>query len=324
MPYSSHVRSWKLVVQIERSGSLSQAANALGLELPEASRMVRQLEKELGFELLDRKTKPAKLSPRGFRILPVARDYVLSYERLLEAAGHETDAEDTKRHIRVSLPANMNRAPYYALIQAFEREHPEVCVEIGMDRGPEGLAEYLVDIAFLGSVPKGSGFHVRRCHSEVSCLVASPEYLERMGEPRQIGEIADHTLLLRQTTGWAYSRRLECGSSTYYIRSDQKTMQGDPFFCRTMLLEGRGIAIDLSLGFLEEELEAGKVVPVLKGWHRQPWDNSVVCRREAADDPLVRELLERLADRIDADADQIWKKWYARFGIPLESVVMGG
>ena len=51
---------WRLVNACAARKSLSEAALAENIDLAAASRMISQLEKRLGFSLLDRSTRPAK------------------------------------------------------------------------------------------------------------------------------------------------------------------------------------------------------------------------------------------------------------------------
>lgn len=67
--------------------------------------------------------------------------------------------------------------------------------------------------------------------------------------------------------------------------------EGDPLTGREAALAGEGVAIDLSLSLVSDALAAGRLVPVLAGWHRPFWRPSVVFR---TDHPQL-ERLERFA-----------------------------
>ena len=65
---------------------------------------------------------------------------------------------------------------------------------------------------------------------------------------------------------------------------------------KRLLLNHRGIAVDLFLGHAVDEINEGKVVPVLRGWERAPWHMCVVTRTEDAErSPRLRAFAEWFA-----------------------------
>lgn len=56
-------------VQTARQGSFSAAAEILGLTQPSVSRQLQQLEREVGFALIDREQRPVALTPAGREFL---------------------------------------------------------------------------------------------------------------------------------------------------------------------------------------------------------------------------------------------------------------
>ena len=51
---------------------------------------------------------------------------------------------------------------------------------------------------------------------------------------------------------------------------------GDALTCRQAVLSGAGIALDLAYAVVKSDVEAGNLVPVLRGWHRPQWLPSIV------------------------------------------------
>ena len=74
-----NVTIWRILVAFSREGSLKEAAAALGLTQQAVSRLVAELEKELGGELFDRTVRPAHPTELFLALLPAAR-------RMVEAA----------------------------------------------------------------------------------------------------------------------------------------------------------------------------------------------------------------------------------------------
>lgn len=322
----SYAEYWRLLLEVEREGSLSAAAESLGLELASASRMLRALEKAAGFPLLDRARKPARLSARARSLVPYAREIVRARDALGSALGAGEEAEPRAalpRHVRISIPTNASRGVFYSLLKRFEESRPGLRLEICADTGAQGLLDGVADIAILGYTPTDAGLHVIPARASVTLLLASVDYVKRFGAPKEIGELASRTLILRSSSSRAFSTRLEKGGEAWYVPPGQSCRQGDAPYCRDQLMRGRGIALDVALGLVEKELASGEVVPVLPGWHREPWRNSVACREDVFRDPVCRELAELLRGASDEVETGLWQHWYRHFGIPLEEAGLG-
>jgi molybdate transport system regulatory protein len=68
---------YELLRRVEKTKSLHQAANQMGMSYSKAWRLVRTLEKRLGFILLERKT--GGQSGGGSQVTPMARDLMKRY-----------------------------------------------------------------------------------------------------------------------------------------------------------------------------------------------------------------------------------------------------
>ena len=104
---------WKVLLTIADLGSLKLAAEKLWIDPPLASRMLANLEDELGIFLLDRRSRPAVLTKEAKEILPSVRQLIQSHEALLSLTQNLRKDHDLKarRTLRISLPVNMDRTP---------------------------------------------------------------------------------------------------------------------------------------------------------------------------------------------------------------------
>lgn len=59
-----NLQAWKVLAVTARTQSLSRAAIVLDLDLPKVSRLLRDLEAELGFPLFDKSHRPISPTPR--------------------------------------------------------------------------------------------------------------------------------------------------------------------------------------------------------------------------------------------------------------------
>jgi len=190
-----------------------------------------------------------------------------------------------------------------------------------IDAGEEGLLNGAADVAYFGYRPAKEGITWIPAGHNVTFLMASRGYLRRHGSPQSVEELRNHTLLLRYTSNRSFSRRLENRDASFEIESDDKVHFEDAYSCRTHLIAGEGISVDLVPSFVADELMRGDIVPVLPSWHRRPWE-ICVCRRESDHSPLVSEMANLIVENFKKHTVDSWMFWYRYFAIPLDPVVL--
>ncbi len=115
------------IAAVTRLGSLRRAAEELRLSQPALSETVRNLERELGVELLERKRSGATMSASGRELLPHIIGVLDAVDRLRSAAGEQ---HRISRMVRVG---TVNTATVPLLIPAvreFRRAHSLTQVEV--------------------------------------------------------------------------------------------------------------------------------------------------------------------------------------------------
>src|SRR5882672_2803997 len=126
----------RMFVGVVQAGSLSAAATRLGIPLPTLSRRIRDLERQLKVQLLERSARGAKLTDAGSRLYEHASRGI---EALLEGKqAVVTDQARLKGRLRLSLPQTVE--PWWELLAAFQRHYPDIQVYVystERQRGPD-------------------------------------------------------------------------------------------------------------------------------------------------------------------------------------------
>ena len=86
MKRSENIGVWKLVCAYAKAGSLKAASDAMELDPAAASRLISELETELGVALIDRSRKPAVPTEALTAILPYARRIVKAERSILSVS----------------------------------------------------------------------------------------------------------------------------------------------------------------------------------------------------------------------------------------------
>ena len=167
----------RMFVKVAQAGSQSAAAMRMDIPLPTLSRRIRELERELKVQLLERTAQGAKLTDAGSRFY----DDVVRYIEGLAEAEHLTRADQVrlKGRLRVSLPPVFE--PWWELLAEFQREYPEVQVSVYETERKVCLIADGIDVALrVGSVVHET-MVARRLLIYRHVLVASPSLLKRCG-----------------------------------------------------------------------------------------------------------------------------------------------
>ncbi len=130
-------------------GNLTAAAAALGYTQPGITRMLRSLEKELGFSLFIRTNKGVSVTSNGRMMLPYFRDIVRMHQR----------AEELGSEIHGILNGVLTIGSYFSIasillpsiLQKFQKEYPKVRITLregGNRELSNWLAESSIDCCF--------------------------------------------------------------------------------------------------------------------------------------------------------------------------------
>jgi LysR family transcriptional regulator, regulator for bpeEF and oprC len=180
-------------VRVAEARSFTVAARKLGISTSGASKAVARLEDKLGVRLVHRTTRSVGLTDDG----------TAYYERCRQILGELEEAESAvtraraqpRGRLRVLLPVAFGQRILAPLMAQFAELNPELVIDIELsDRVPD-LADEGLDAAVRIGELGDSRLIARRLCDLRFITVASPEYLERRGEPKTPDELDNHRCL---------------------------------------------------------------------------------------------------------------------------------
>ena len=170
----------RMFVAVVQAGSLSAAASRLGIPLPTLSRRIRDLERQLKVQLLERSARGAKLTDAGARLYEHAGRGI---ETLLEAEqAAVNDQAHLRGRLRLSLPQTFE--PWWSLLAAFQQRYPDIEIYVYSTERRVDLVEDGIDVALRVGAIVHEAMVARRVLSFRNILVASPQLLEHVGVPK--------------------------------------------------------------------------------------------------------------------------------------------
>lgn len=125
------------IAALHRTGHFGRAAAERGVSQPTLSAQIAKAEDELGVVLFDRRVKPIVATESGRRLITLAQDVLVAYERLLAAASGDQVLSGS-----FTLGVIPTLAPYVLpwFFAAFARAHPEVKLTV-VERTTEAVLE---------------------------------------------------------------------------------------------------------------------------------------------------------------------------------------
>ncbi|WP_157016616.1 LysR family transcriptional regulator [Mesorhizobium xinjiangense] len=163
-------------------GSLSRAAQGLGVEHATVARRIAALEAHLKVKLVDRRGRRLMLTPDGERIATMAQGMgrdAAAIERA--AAGARAELSGV---ITVSAPPAFAAARLVAPLAALRQRHPGLEIRLIGESRSAALERREADIAIRLSRPEEGEFTITNLGAMTFRLYASPAYLAQTPEAK--------------------------------------------------------------------------------------------------------------------------------------------
>ncbi|QHC23896.1 transcriptional regulator CynR [Streptomyces sp. GS7] len=191
------LRHLRYLLTVAEHGSFTRAAEDLHISQPTLSQQVRQLERTLGSQLLDRSGRTVRLTDAGEAYAQHAR-HALRDLAAAERAVH--DVQDLSRgHLRLAVTPTFTAYLVGPLTAELHTRHPGVTLtvrEMPQDRIETGLLadEFDLGIGFRG--PHLPGIAATALFTETLTLVAGAGHPADQRGPLPVRELADRQLAL--------------------------------------------------------------------------------------------------------------------------------
>lgn len=184
----------RMFVAVMEAGSFTGGAERLGTSSGQASKLVSRLETELGVRLLNRTTRSISATEAGTAYFERLRPLLDEYDHLDMAV---RDASQTPRgRLRLTAPLSFGVIELAPALNDFALCYPEIELDVSFSDRVTNLVDEGFDMAVRIGRPADSSLIVRKLCDARIVVVAARAYLDRMGEPRDPGDLADHACII--------------------------------------------------------------------------------------------------------------------------------
>ncbi len=259
---SDRISTLRLFCRVARTGSFTAAGKEVDLSQPSVSRIISNLEKELGVALFIRNTHTVKLTEAG-------ADYLARIEAILSAleeANHQVRGDGKlKGRLRVGVATSFAVREILPRLPDFLDQHPGLNVDLVLTDARQDLISQAIDVALRFGPLSDSTMVARRLAITPRLIAASPAYLAKAGTPQIPADLAGHKVIIGPSsmgsTGWTFKK----DGKTLSVRIDSQLMVTVNEASTAAALAGMGIISTAVLG-CRAELERGELVQLLTGW----------------------------------------------------------
>ena len=171
------------------------------------SRYLAEMEQWVGVRLLHRTTRRLSLTPAGAETLPRCRQMLDMVGDLRSAV---STPEDTPRGLlRMTTSMSFGSRHLARVITDYVKQHPGTSVDLMLVDRAVNLVEERVDLAVRITNDLDPNLIARKLAVCRSVVCASPEYLQREGEPARIEDLSLRNCLTHSYFGkslWRFER----------------------------------------------------------------------------------------------------------------------
>ncbi|MBY3268968.1 LysR family transcriptional regulator [Rhizobium laguerreae] len=280
-------RSMQVFVTTVQEGSMSAASVKLGISPAMVGQHVAALEERLGTRLLNRTTRRQSLTDFGMSYVEQCRDIL---ERVA-IADQDAEASQTKPRglLRITAPTTFGAEVLMPALHRYRKLAPDVTLDITLTDRNVDIVEEGFDIAIrIGELPD-SRLIARHLAPYRMMICASPDYLERHGNPSHPSELSGH-----ETIGFTPAARspwkLSKGKDEVEFVPKTAITVNSGQAVRMAARAGLGVIMQPAI-LLTSDIQAGLLVRLFPDWKLRERPMSLIYHRDRRMTPRLRSII---------------------------------
>jgi DNA-binding transcriptional LysR family regulator len=252
----------RLYTRVARLGSFSAAARECSLSQSQASRIVADLEAELGVRLLSRTTRAVVPTEAGGEFLARVEPILAALD---EAEHSVREGGELRGLVRMSMPTSFGIRDVIPRLASFAERHPALHIQLQLGDRRHDVIRDAVDVAIRLGRLADSTATAKRIATIPRVVVASPDYLAHHGAPETPNDLGRHRIIggtaAAVPAAWRFERKGQ--ESAIKLEPHFSTDENEGAIAAAVA----GFGITSTSGWAcRRELENGALVRVLTEW----------------------------------------------------------
>lgn len=285
-------------VHIIDAGSISQAAEQLGVVKSAISRRLVDLELRLGVQLLNRTTRKSSLTEAGRQYYARSVQIIADVAEINAATSHSQGL--LTGSIKISAPLSFGLLHLTTAINEFATLHQDLIINMDFNDRKVDLIEEGYDVAIRIAALKDSSLIARKLAPIRRILCASPDYLARKGTPEHPQDLKEHHILHyanAESNIWHFTGPDGCQHS---VNLPPRMTANNGDFLKSAVLNGHGI-IQSPTFIVGQEIASGKLVAILADYPYSSLNAYAVFPQTRHLPQRVRLFIDYLAEKFGGE-----------------------
>ncbi|MGM0984400.1 MAG: LysR family transcriptional regulator [Pseudomonadota bacterium] len=279
-------------IEVVRAGTFAAAARRLKVSSSHVSRLVSQLENQLGTTLLYRTTRQIRLTEAGTLYYQHCH-HLFDGFREAEAAVKDLQARPSGT-LSLTCATTFGERFVAPLVNDFQCRYPQLGVRLHFTNRPVDLIDEGFDIAIRMGHLEDSSLIARRLCERREYVVGSPSYFTRMPQPHSLSELSRHRCLVGSRDHWRFA--VEGVRREVRVAGPWEGNSGPALL--DAALKGLGLA-QLPDYYVDPHLTSGELVSVLDAYRHDDTAVWAVYPRHRHRSPKVHQFVDYLVTHID-------------------------
>ncbi|MFG6159364.1 LysR family transcriptional regulator [Halomonas sp. 1390] len=280
-------------VEVVRLGAFKAAAERLKVSSSHVSRLVSQLENQLGTTLLYRTTRRIRLTEAGSVYYQHCHHLVGGF-REAEAAIKDLQARPIGL-LSLTCATTFGERYLAPLVNDFMVQHPQLEVRLHLTNRRVDIIDEGFDIAIRMGALEDSSLVARRLCERREYVVGSPAYFTHRPQPHALSELAHQRCLIGSRDHWRFA--VEGVRREVRVAGPWESNSGPALL--DAALKGLGLA-QLPDYYVEPHLASGELISVLDAYRHDDSAVWAVTPHHRHRSPKIRQFIDFLVERLPA------------------------
>ncbi|RWD28721.1 MAG: LysR family transcriptional regulator [Mesorhizobium sp.] len=254
------VEAMRVAVEVARHGSFTLAARELRISAPSVSRIVAELEADLGARLFNRTTRQLNLTDAGLEFVQKSAGIL---EELDDLRSMVRERHDTPRgQLRVSCVTAFGNECLAPAIPEFVQRYPQLSVSVDIGNRLVDLIGEHYDVAVRVGPLSDSSLIAQKISTQRIVFVASPGFCQKFATPRSIDEIKACPSVTQVSGEWGRTHQFNHHGRTIHFEVPQHLTMNSARAVKNACLTGYGYSL-LADFMVAKDIREGRLVRLL-------------------------------------------------------------
>jgi len=292
------LKAYSAYVAVIECGSLTAAARRLGRSLQAVSRLLGDLEKALGVQLVARTTRSCRPTAAGERFYERIRTVLTD----IDLARNEVVASAVKidGSLRIGAPNQFGVRHLVPALAAFMARYPALNVELVLSDQLVDPQAAGLDLVLRFGHPADSTLRQHRLGTVRRVIYGAPGYFAQHGRPLHPHDLRRHECIVRTGVRGAETWRFHDKQGALAVRVNGRFRSDSIAACCEAAIQGVGVGRGL-LYQVREAVSQGRLEVVLQDWLQPQIPYHLLWPATTRLPVRTRTLIDFLVARLGAD-----------------------